>query len=161
LKGLFTPGIAPRATGPHKETRKSSKRGQYESEHMIPSAAWKRSGLPHKYTELPTMSIPYDTHRGAVSGGGGGVTSTGSGGVAQGWAQELGDLMSSGNMKEAVRKSAMDEYNAAGRNISQETVFQIMQVVNQHASRNDITQQEAADINTALMNRWLNDQKQF
>jgi hypothetical protein len=163
FSGLLSPGVNPRTVGPHKETKKSSKSMTFESEHMVPSAAWKQSGLPHKYAELPTMSIPYEVHRGAVSGGGGGVTSTGSGNVAQGWSSQLGALMKSGNVKEAIRQAANDAYNAAwsqGR-LTEAVVSQIMQVVNLHATYGDITQDEAGEINGLLMNRWLNHTGQF
>jgi len=163
FSGLLSPGVTSRTVGPHKETKKSSKSMTFESEHMVPSAAWKQSGLSHKYAELPTMSIPYDVHRGAVSGGGGGVTSTGSSHIAQGWSSQLGGLMKSGNMKEAIRQAANDAYNAAWSQdvLTESVVSQIMQVVNLHATNGHITQSEAGEINQVIMNRWLNQNLQY
>lgn len=155
--GLFSPTVDARAVGPHKETKKHSQVKTFESEHMLPSDAWKRSGLAHEYDELPTMSIPYSMHRGGVSGAGGGVTSTGGSATAKGWADLLGGLMKSGNVAEAVRRTAVDEFNAAvmSGNLDEGRVSQIVSVVNLHATRKDITEPQAAQINEAIMNRWL------
>jgi len=57
--GIFDPDLETRTVDAHKHTKKDSKRGAWESEHMMPSAAWKASGLSHRYQDLPTMSIPY------------------------------------------------------------------------------------------------------
>jgi uncharacterized protein with PIN domain len=163
MGGLFTPGLTTRDTGLHGQTKKSSKRKVYESEHVIPHQAWKLSGSKTRYDKLPAMSIPYDMHRGGVSGAGGGVTSTGSSHTAKGWAIRLSDKMKGGDMAGALLDVANDEYNSASMSgfLSESMVSQITQIVNVFAIEGYITQEEAGKINNVILDRWYKDNKIF
>jgi hypothetical protein len=156
--GLFKPGYECRASGPHNQTKKHSKRGEFESEHMFPCAALKASGASFNYNHEPTMSIPYGVHRGGVSGSGGGVTSTGSSDTAKSWSAQLGALAKSDNWYDAIRLAAIDQANAAWMqgNLNDGTVSQIIQTVNAHAQLGRLTAEQAAEINTIIYNLYLN-----
>jgi hypothetical protein len=157
FEGLFTPGLNTRAVGPYSEARTESQRYVQEAEHMMPAAAWRASGLPHSYGQLPAMGIPYDMHRGGQSGAGGGVTSTGSSHTARGWSQQLGGMLAAGQTREAFQAAATDEYNAAlmtGR-LNEGVVSQICQTLNLHSQYGHLSAQDAGTIQNAIMDRWL------
>jgi|APAra7269097403_1048558.scaffolds.fasta_scaffold01182_3 hypothetical protein len=143
--------FSPRSAGPHKDTKKDSKRGQFESEHMFPHAALKISGMNYGYQTEPTMSIPYGVHRGAQSGAGGGVSSTGSSSTASGWSGHLGTLAQT-DFPAALRLAAIDQANAhwMNGNLTREVVFQIIQVVNGHAALGRLSAQQAGEINNEI-----------
>lgn len=88
-----------------------------------------------KYDDEPTLSISYKVHRGGVSGNGGGVSSTGSSATATAWSAHLG-AMATNDFPGALRLAAIDELNAHWMNneLTSEVAFQIIQVVNGHAS---------------------------
>lgn len=159
MGGLFGSQINPPFVGPHKETKKHSKRGVFESEHMIPKAALKHSGVQFDYETEPTISISYAMHREAMSGAGGGVTSTGSSRTATGWGKILGDQIKSGDWYSSIRSTAIDEYHAAKANrvLSENMVNGLCQVVNSHATMGRITVQQAGEIIQELMNLWYNE----
>lgn len=153
-RGLFagkSDGFSPLSAGPHKETKKHSKRGVYESEHLFPHAALKLSGVSYSYESEPTLSIPYDVHRGAQSGAGGGVSSTGSSSTASGWSGHLGTLAQS-DFPAALRLAVIDQLNAhwSNGNLSREVAFQIIQVVNGHAALGRLSSQQAGEINNLV-----------
>jgi hypothetical protein len=161
--GLFTPGLTTRPVAPYSEAKHSSKKGQWEAEHMMPSAAWQHSGLPHRYADLPAMSISYDMHRGGQSGAGGGVTSTGSSTTAKGWSQRLGaQLADPGQREQAFSSVAADEYNAALMNgvLSEAVVSQIVQTLDLHRGAGHLTAEQAGRIQNAIVDRWHRDQAQ-
>jgi hypothetical protein len=157
LGGLFGPGIVSPHVGPHKETQQYSSRGVMESEHMFPAKALKISGTAHNLRNEPTISIPYDMHRGAVSGAGGGISSTGSSHTASGWAAHLGQAAASGNWYQAIRMAAIDGMNGAMMSglLDEGMTSAYMQVVNGHVMMGRITQQEAGAINNELYNYYL------
>ena len=130
---------------------------------MMPAAAWKHSGLPHRYGDLPAMSISYDMHRGGQSGAGGGVTSTGSSTTAKGWSTLLGAQLADPNQREqAFFSVAADEYNAAlstGR-LSEAVVSQIVQTLNLHRDMGHLAADQAGRIQNAIVDRWYRDQAQ-
>lgn len=158
LGGLFSQGTQSPFVGPHKDTKGYSQRGVKESEHMVPSKALSLSQVSYTYNTEPTISIPYDMHRGGVSGGGGGVSSTGSSHTASGWSAQLGSLIKQGDWKEAIRKAAVDEMNSAVCTgmLDEGMTSAIMQVVNGHAMKGRITQSEAEEINGGLYIAYLN-----
>ncbi len=158
LGGLFSPGIVSPKVGPHKETRKSSKRNVRESEHMFPASALKQSGASHNLQTEPTISIPYSVHRGGVSGAGGGISSTGSSTTAKGWSAHLGQTVAQGGWYEGIRQAAVDGINSAAVNgtLNEGTLSGYMQVVNGHAMMGRITQEEAGTINSTLYFAYLN-----
>ena len=143
--------FSPLASGPHKTTKKSSKRGVFESEHLFPHAALKLSGMQFRYQDEPTLSIPYGVHRNGQSGVGGGVTSTGSSGTASGWSGHLGNLAQT-DFPAALRLAAIDQMNAhrVNRNFTNEVAMQIMQVVNAHADMGRLTNQQASSLNNEI-----------
>lgn len=155
--GLFKPGHECRAAGPHSQTKKHSKRGQFESEHMFPKAALKASGAAFNYNQEPTMSIPYGVHRGGVSGAGGGVSSTGSSATAKAWSAQLGAHAARGDWYTAIRLAAIDQANAARMqgNLNDGTVNQILQTVNGHAQLGRLTPLQAGQINNEIMDYYL------
>ncbi|NMO13651.1 hypothetical protein HPC49_01155 [Pyxidicoccus fallax] len=65
---------------------------------------------------MPAVSMPIEVHRGGVSGGGGGVTSTGSSAIAKAWRDRLRELIRQDASAEAIERVMVDEMNAAGRN---------------------------------------------
>jgi len=143
--------FAPLATGPHNSTRKSSLRGQFESEHVFPHAALKLSNVNYSYGTEPTMSIPYAVHRGAQGGAGGGVSSTGSSGTASGWSGHLGSIAQT-DFPSALRLAVIDQLNAhwINGNLTNEVAFQIIQVVNSHATLGRLTSEQAGEINNEV-----------
>lgn len=104
------------------------------------------------------MSIPYGVHRGAVSGAGGGVSSTGSSTTAKQWSAHLGGLAGGGNWYDAIRLAAIDQANAAWMqdNLNDGTVNQIIQTVNAHAALSRLTIAQAAEINGIIYNLFVN-----
>ncbi|MEA9581619.1 hypothetical protein VC218_22850 [Xanthomonas nasturtii] len=153
-RGIFScngDAFSPKAAGQHKETKKSSKRGQFESEHLFPHAALKLSGINYSYQTEPTLSIPYDVHRGGQSGAGGGVSSTGSSGTASGWSSHLGTLAQN-DFPGALRLAVIDQLNAhyVNGNLSAEVAMQVIQVVNGHASLGRLTGTQAGEINNLI-----------
>lgn len=153
-RGLFAGSVdsfSPRSAGPHNITKKDSKQGQFESEHLFPHAALKLSGLSYSYQTEPTMSIPYGVHRGGQSGGGGGVSSTGSSSTASGWSGHLGALAQT-DFPAALRLAVIDQMNAhwVNGNFTREVAFQIMQVVNGHAELGRLTAEKAGEINNEV-----------
>lgn len=153
-RGLFAGSedlFSPRSAGPHKSTKKDSKQGQFESEHLFPHAALKLSGMNYSYETEPTLSIPYGVHRGAQSGAGGGVSSTGSSSTASGWSGHLGALAQN-DFPAALRLAVIDQLNAhwMNGNLSPEVAFQIMQVVNGHAALGRLTATQAGEINNHI-----------
>jgi hypothetical protein len=153
-RGLFAgegDTFSPRSAGPHKDTRKDSKRGVFESEHLFPHAALKMSGINYNYQTEPTMSIPYGVHRGGQSGAGGGVSSTGSSSTASGWSGHLGALAQN-DFPAALRLAVIDQLNAHDVNgsLTFEVGMQIIQVVNGHASMGRLTTQQAGQINNEI-----------
>ncbi|MDB4793223.1 hypothetical protein OAG75_01125 [bacterium] len=103
------------------------------------------------------MSIPYDVHRGGVSGAGGGVSSTGSSDTAKEWSAQLGALAQSGNWYEGIRLAAIDQANAARMqgNLNDGTVNQIIQTVNFHAQLGRLTALQAGQINNEIYGYYL------
>ena len=160
---MFSSGMTARPVAPYNQAKRSSQQYQWEAEHMMPSAAWQHSGLQHRYGDLPAMSIGYDMHRGAQSGAGGGVTSTGSSTTAKGWSRMLGGQLADPNQREqAFFSVAADEYNAAlmtGR-LSEGLVWQIIQTLNLHVQAGHLSQEQAGRIQNAIVERWYRDQKQ-
>lgn len=156
MAGLFSSQINPPFVGQHKETKKYSKFGEYESEHMIPKAALEHSGIQYNYDNEPTISIPYRMHRAAMNGAGGGVTSTGSSTTAKDWGRFLGSEIKSGDWYNTIRSTAVDEYHAAKANgaLDEGMVNSICQVVNSHATMERITVQQAGEIIQVLLNLW-------
>jgi hypothetical protein len=129
---------------------------------MMPSAAWKHSRLPHRYGDLPAMSISYKMHRGAQSGAGGGVTSTGSSATAKGWAKLLGaKLADPAQREDAFHGVAVDEYNAAlmAGTLDEALVSQIVQTLDLHRDMGHLTLEQAGNIQNAILDRWFRDQE--
>ncbi len=159
--GLFTPGLRSRPVAPYKEAAKNSKKGRWEAEHMMPSAAWQASGLPHTYAQLPAMSIGYGMHRGAQAGAGGGVTSTGSSHTAKEWARRLGSQLRDPRQREAAFRSvATDEYNAALMTgvLDEGLVSQIIQTLDLHVEQGHLSVEEAGRIQNDILDRWFSSQ---
>jgi len=159
LRGMFAgkgDQFSPLPAGPHSQTKKYSKVGQIESEHLFPHAALKASGIPYNYNSEPTMSIPYNVHRGGVSGAGGGITSTGSSSTASGWSGHLG-AMAKSDFRSALRQFAIDQANGhwMNGNLTGEVTMQIMQVVNGHQNLGRLTMDQAGSINNEIMNIYL------
>ena len=158
--GLLTPGTAPRAAGPHSQTQKDSQRGVFESEHMLPGAALRKSGVQHKLQAEPTYSVEYGVHRGAVSGAGGGISSTGSSATATQWSAHLGQMIATQGQgwPAAIKAAAIDAFNASlvTKALNDERISQILQVIRGHQELGRITNDEQADISTVIMNMWLN-----
>lgn len=153
-RGLFadkSDPFSPLATGQHKETKKSSKQGKFESEHVFPHAALKISSVPYSYQTEPTMSIPYSVHRGGQSGAGGGVSSTGSSSTASGWSGHLG-TMAQTDFPGALRLAVIDQLNShwVQGNLTREVAMQVIQVVNGHAALGRLTPDQAAAINNEI-----------
>ena len=90
-------------------------------------------------------------HRGAQSGAGGGVSSTGSSSTASGWSGHLGALAQN-DFPAALRLAVIDQLNAhwVNGNLSPEVAFQIMQVVNGHAALGRLTAIQAGEINNHI-----------
>lgn len=150
LQGAFaspSDGFAPRAAGLHRDTKKASQQYVYESEHMYPCAALKLSHPGAHRDNEPAMSIAYGVHRGAQSGAGGGVSSTGSSATAKGWSAHLGRL-GQVDFAAALRLAAIDEANAhwiQGR-FTREVAMQIIQTVNGHLALGRLSQDAAGQI---------------
>jgi hypothetical protein len=121
---------------------------------MLPKAAMQKGGVAFSYNDEPTISVPYDMHRGGVSGAGGGISSTGGSSTAQGWSTHLGNLLAQGNWKEAIRQAAIDGLNAAwvSGNLSDGMVSAYMQDVNLHASMGRLTSMEQMEVLTSIFN---------
>ncbi len=152
-------------SGPHREVRKYSKRGRYESEHPLPWAVIKEVE-PEKgisYMSEPAMSVPYSVHRGAVKGAGGGISSTGSSHTAKGYRAKLVGLMEAGKAYDAILLVANDEYNALYMKgeLDISYVRAIMRVVIQHKDMGRITDYEAQKINSSLLQRWRHDKRRI
>lgn len=151
LKGVFAKkddsSFAPRAAGPHNQTKKSSQKYVYESEHMYPCAALKLSHPGARPAQEPTMSIAYAVHRGGQSGAGGGVSSTGSSETAKAWSAHLGTLGQT-DVFASLRLAAIDQANAHIMNhaFTGEVAMQIIQTINGHLALGRLTQQEAGMI---------------
>jgi hypothetical protein len=120
---------------------------------MLPKAAMRKGGVAFSYNDEPTISVPYDMHRGGVSGAGGGITSTGSSSTAQGWSTHLGDLLAHGNWKEAIRQAAIDGLNAAwvSGHLNDGMVSAYIQDVNSHAAMGRLTSTEQSEVLTSIL----------
>jgi hypothetical protein len=156
--GLFESGLSTPHVGPHKETKKHSKKNVFESEHMVPKQALKKSGVKFSYNDEPTISIPYEMHRGGQSGVGGGVSSTGSSETATTWSESLAKHIKNNDWKTAIKLTATDEFLSAAQNgyLTSGMVSAIMQNVNYHATMGRITDTDAGEIKNMLMS-WLLD----
>lgn len=109
--GLFHANDTGVYVGPHKCTKKHSKKQVFESEHVIAKKALDESGLPYVYDEEYTIQTPYKVHRGGQGGAGGGISSTGSSKTASEWAKHLGGLLKN-DTKQAVFQAALEQVNA-------------------------------------------------
>jgi hypothetical protein len=85
--------------------------GAFEFEHPIAGAALRHAGEGAGYRHEFTIQTPRVTHRSAVGGAGGGITSTGSSTTARGWAHEMGDRLQN-DPYDAVRSAAIENINA-------------------------------------------------
>lgn len=158
-EGLYHSANTPPHVAPHKETKQYSQRGVQESEHMVPKAALKHSGVSFSYNDEPTISIPYEVHRGGVSGSGGGVTSTGSSAIAAEWSKRIGLLIKGGDWKTAIWQCAIDEINSAAMQkgvLTDAYAVAVCAAVDLHAQMGRITADDAGEIKTAVYNAYMN-----
>ena len=158
VSGLFGTSLNYDKGGYHKDTKKFSKRGHQESEHMLPMQVVRRVYPGSKMDDEPAHSIPYGMHRSGQRGAGGGITSTGSSNTAKGWATHLVGLNTNQGAAAMIRAVAVDTYNSAELTgqLSDQTMLQIWQVLQGHANMGRITNIEAGEIYNELMNWYLN-----
>ncbi|MDQ1654885.1 MAG: hypothetical protein QOI35_4085, partial [Cryptosporangiaceae bacterium] len=112
--GVFPRNDYVHNVGPHGQTQGFSQQFVRESEHVMPMAAVRGSGIPSlgPRSEI-TISIPYWAHRGAVSGAGGGISSTGRGTVASGWSGDLAAMLRNGDFHGAYANAILDQLNVS------------------------------------------------
>ncbi|XXT19766.1 RHS repeat-associated core domain-containing protein [Sorangium sp. So ce429] len=99
--------------------KNTSERNVREAEHTVPKSAWKGSAWNRHANQMPAVSIPYQDHRGGVSGAGGGVSSTGRSTTARDWQKHVRTLMRNGQSYDAIRATVIDDMNSStprGRN---------------------------------------------
>lgn len=83
-----------------------------EWEHPLAKAPMKQVGLSSFYFQSPVIGMPKEVHRSAMSGMGGGVTSTGYSTISQGWADHVAEAIKTGGMVVGIKKGLMDDINA-------------------------------------------------
>lgn len=127
-----------------------------EWEHVIPGAAYRQAGMGAAYRTAPVLAIPTGMHRGGVSGSGGGISSTGSSATATGWSSLIAAEISGGNFAGALRMAINDEINAAmmtGLIDLRKLAGGLLQIINGHLENGQITQIDAGDLKTLVLNR--------
>ncbi len=156
--GLFSPGTTSPYVGPHKDTKKYSKRGVYESEHVTPKNALVKGGVNFTYNNEITISIPYGMHRGGQSGAGGGVSSTGSSGTASGWSDLLGNMLQQGDWPGAIRAVLLDELHSAAQNgaLDQGMMSAFLQYLQNARMQGRISANDVEQIYSALYGSYAN-----
>lgn len=87
--------------GEHRQTKKRSLRWQVESDHIPPYDAMQRGGIHVGRDDMPAVTVPYAFHRAIVT--------TGSSYTSRDFRDEQADLISQGNMYEAIRIN-LDDY---------------------------------------------------
>ncbi|QRK06072.1 DUF4157 domain-containing protein [Archangium violaceum] len=160
MGGLFTtdaPAVLPYYSSNAK--KQSGKAFGTELEHPIPGQALRLMGQGGGYRQ--EYVVPTDTavHRGAVSGAGGGISSTGSSSTSRGWAQHLANLPTNFDV---VRSSLTEQINAhLTQEAFSESVAQQLSdwLVAQQQQAGRITAVEREQLQTLLMNRYLDNKK--
>jgi RHS repeat-associated protein len=112
--GMFPAPPRPYIThvGAHGETKQWSQQFVRESEHVMPMAAIRGSGIPsHGADNEITVSMPYLEHQNGRYGRGNGVSSTGSSYTATQWSSRLATLLRNGQNYDAYRLVVVDAVN--------------------------------------------------
>jgi RHS repeat-associated protein len=161
--GLFPDGGGGYVTsvGLHKHVGQYSAQGIRESEHVVPMKALEYGGLQPgnragENNEI-AMSIPYGAHQNGSHGYGNGVTSTGSGDVADGWARLLGGMMRNGDNYNAYRSAIIDELNVDRRSAPglMHYLDEVQAGRGLPAGQARLTPQQIADLKNMVINRYL------
>jgi hypothetical protein len=102
--------------GSHRETKAFSKRGEQESNHTPPQAAYRGTPYEHLHPDnMPAISMAYNDHRNKKQGIGS-ATSTGSGQESKVHRQEVNQLMRQGNFAAAMISDHNDIKNTTAPN---------------------------------------------
>ena len=105
------------------------------------------------YRQEYTIPTPNIVHRGGVSGGGGGISSTGYSDTARGWAQHL----ASQNPFDQVKSALNDQINAhiMQNNFNEGATIQLKDwLLSQHLQSQRINRTEYEQLLNLLMNRY-------
>ncbi len=158
LDGLFPQATEQDRVMKHKDTKKLSQKGVFESEHPISSSSMKKVNPNYNPNEAYTMSIPYMTHQGGASGIGGGISTSKNSDTAKQTSNYYSQMMQQNNNFGTVRQAVMDEINAAFQNndLTDGRGSQIIQYVNSQVMTNFITQQEGETIIAEGTNHFYN-----
>lgn len=128
---------------------------QREFEHPLARAALQNSGVAHNYHHEFTIQTDRSTHRNAVDGAGGGISSTGRSSTAQGWANHMGQLIAQ-NPVEAVRLAAVEQLNAHDMSgtLSLQSLNGIVQWLQGQVTDGRITMQDFERIANHITQTW-------
>lgn len=128
---------------------------QREFEHPLARAALQNSGVDHNYRHEFTIQTDRSTHRNAVDGAGGGISSTGRSSTAQGWAHHMGQLIAQDPV-EAVRLAAVEQLNAhdMSQTLNERSLNGIVQWVQSQVTDGRITTQDYERIVESIAAAW-------
>ncbi len=129
-----------------------------EWEHPVPGKAYKDAGMKKSYKSAPVLQIPKKMHRSGVSGGGGGISSTGSSHSAKIWSGGMGNQLSSGDWEGTIWNGVVDGMNSAmatGQDL-QSAANGYWRIIQMHVQRGDIDEQTAQRLLQKLMNSMHN-----
>ena len=160
--GLFSTNVSSSAQpvlpyGSTTAKKNSGKSFGTELEHPIPGQTLRLIGQGGGYRQEYTIPIPTAVHRNAVSGAGGGISSTGSSTTSANWSQFLAGQ----NDFDRVKYALIEQINAQimNKNFNESTALQLKDwLVSQRNHTARINQTEFEILLQLLLNRYY-DQK--